>query len=61
MALDLPTNIVIISIAFSIFAVAAVCFRFRARAIQRVKFGLDDYTIVAAVVSQHLVTGAAMT
>jgi hypothetical protein len=51
MALPLNTNIVIISITFSVLAIAAVCLRFRARKLQQAKYGIDDYLIVVGLVS----------
>ena len=53
MALDLSTNIVIISIFFSVLAVIAVAFRFRSRVLQNAKFGLDDWTIIPALVRDY--------
>ncbi len=51
MGLSLSTNIVIISIVFSALAALVVFMRFRARVLQGVKFGIDDYTILPAAVS----------
>ncbi|KAM7190177.1 hypothetical protein V8F33_009654 [Rhypophila sp. PSN 637] len=50
MAIPLSTNIVIISIVFSSLAVLAVFLRFRARYLQKVKLGLDDYLIVPGLI-----------
>ncbi|KUI72444.1 hypothetical protein VM1G_07440 [Cytospora mali] len=48
MALSTGTNVVIISIVFSLLAIALVLVRFQSRTNQRVAFGIDDYLIVPA-------------
>lgn len=54
MALSIGTNVVIISIVFSISAIISVFLRFRARLGQRAQLGADDYTVVPALVSINL-------
>ena len=51
MGVSLPTNIIIISIIFSLVAIAAVALRFYSRRIKRASLGLDDYFIIPALVS----------
>ncbi|OTA99907.1 hypothetical protein M426DRAFT_27043 [Hypoxylon sp. CI-4A] len=46
MALLGSTNIIIISVVFSLLALLAVGLRFRARTLQRAGFGIDDYMIL---------------
>lgn len=48
MALSTGTNVVIISVVFSLLAIALVFVRFQSRTYQRVGFGVDDYLIVPA-------------
>lgn len=48
MALSIGTNVVIISIIFSVLAIALVLVRFYSRKAQRVPFGIDDYLIIPA-------------
>lgn len=48
MAFSTGTNVVIISIVFSLLAIALVLVRFQSRTNQRVGFGPDDYLIVPA-------------
>lgn len=50
MALSLSTNIVIVTIVFSVLAIAAVTFRFIARIKQGTNLALDDYFIIPALV-----------
>lgn len=50
MALSTGTNVVIISIVFSLLAMALVLVRFQSRTSQRVAVGVDDYLIVPATV-----------
>ena len=52
MALSLSTNIVIISITFSVLAVIAVLLRFRARCLQKAKLEIDDFMILPGLVSR---------
>lgn len=54
MAESIGTNVVIISILFSILAIISVFLRFRARLAQRAQLGADDYTVVPALVSINL-------
>lgn len=49
MALSTGTNVVIISIVFSVVAIALVLVRFYSRAAQRTAFGVDDYLIIPAL------------
>lgn len=51
MGLSLKANIAIISIVFSLVAIAAVALRFYSRRLKRAPFGPDDYCILPALVS----------
>lgn len=50
MAASIGTNVVIISIVFSILAIISVFLKFRARLAQQAHFGADDCTVVPAMV-----------
>lgn len=50
MALNLSTNIVIVTVVFSVLAIVAVIFRFIARVKQGATLALDDYFIIPALV-----------
>lgn len=49
MALSIGTNVVIISILFSLLAITLVLVRFHSRRAQRVALGIDDYLIIPAI------------
>lgn len=56
MGLSLSTNIAIISIVFSLVAIAAVALRFKCRRLKRMEYGPDDYCILPAMASLYAVT-----
>lgn len=48
------TDIIILSIVFSVLAIIAVALRFRARAVQCAGYSLDDLMIIPGLVSWKL-------
>lgn len=54
MAGDLRGTILGLCVAFGLMSIGVVALRFHVRSVNRVKIGIDDWTILGAMVNEHM-------